>query len=110
MAGLTKEEKQMALIYAENGADFMFISTPQLCNLIINGDSRATKINKTLVSIILSKQPIRLDSRMIIEYCKGTLDKNNKWLFDQGHIKVVPARLEKPKLVRSKEDNDRKEN
>lgn len=106
MNGLTPEEKQTALTYALNGADFMFIPSHELCNGITQGCPQAVEINDVMTSIILQGKPIRLDSQMIIKYCKGSLDRKNTWLFDNGNIKVVPDHLTQPKLVRTEEDKE----
>ena len=104
----TEYEKNMALQYANNGCDFMYIPSTNLCEKIAKGDIRAKGINRVMMSIILKRDPIRLDSNMVIKYCMGTLDKNNTWLFDNGDIKVVPPRLKEP--VKLKEKKKKKEN
>ena len=104
MNGLTPEEKRMALQYALNGADFMFEPTSELCNKIVLGCPEAVGINDVMTAIILQRKPIRLDSEMIIKYCRGTLDRRNTWLFDNGNIKVVPCQLKKEVKVKTKED------
>ena len=109
MNGLTLEERDMALRYALNGADFMFIPTPELCNQIVQGCPQAVGINIIMTAIILQRKPIRLDSKMIIKYCMGTLDKKNTWLFDNGNIKVVPDHLTQPVKLKPKKDQTKKE-
>jgi len=106
MNGLTLEEKQTALGYAVNGADFMFVPSPELRGWVVQGCPQAVGINDVMTSIILQGKPIRLDSKMIMKYCQGTLDRKNTWLFDNGNIKVVPDHLTQPKLVRSEEDKE----
>ena len=109
MDGLTAEEKLQVLVYAKNGADFMFIPSSNLCNLIVTGSEQTMDINQTLIAILLTRKPIRLDTRTIIKYCKGTLDRKNTWLLDHGDIKVVPPKYKKPELVRKnnlEENND----
>lgn len=102
MNGLTLEEKQKAIQYAINGADFTFIPSPELCNKIIQGCPQAKGINNVMISIILSRKPIRLDSEMVIKYCQGTLDKKNSWLFDNGDIKALPHQLKAPVKLKPK--------
>ena len=104
MNGLTLEEKREALIYVSSGADFMFIPSPELCNKIIQGCPESIGINKVLTSIILSREPVRLDPNMVMKYCLGTLDRNNTWLFDNGNIKVVPHQYKKPVKLKSEEE------
>jgi hypothetical protein len=107
MNGLTSEEKRQALIYAINGADFMFEPSSELCNKILQGDEKAHGINSVMTAILLEKKPIRLDTDMIIKYCKGTLDKNNTWLFNNGNIRVVPPRFKQPIKLKPKEEDIR---
>ena len=109
MMGLTVEEKQRALNYAFGGADFMFIPSPWLCEMIAKGTPKTIEINKVLVSVLLTRKPIRLDTNTVIDYCNGELDDNNTWLLDHGDIKVVPPKYKKPDLVKSKEENDLEE-
>jgi len=109
MNGLTAEEKRVAYQYALNGADFMFEPTSELCNKIIQGCPESIGISRVIKAIILQRKPIRLDSRMVIKYCQGVLDKNNTWLFDNGNIRVVPARLKQPEKLKIKEDITKKE-
>jgi hypothetical protein len=106
MNGLTQEERQAALTYALNGADFMFMPSPELRGQIVQGHPGSIGINDVMTAIILQGKPIRLDSKMIIKYCKGSLDRKNTWLFDNGDIKVVPDHLTQPKLVRTEEDKE----
>lgn len=106
MNGLTIEEKDTALTYALNGADFMFIPTSELRSQIVLGCPQAAGINDVITSIILGGKPIRLDSKMVIKYCMGSLDKKNTWLFDNGDIMVVPAHLTQPVRLRPEEDKE----
>ncbi len=106
MLGLTSSEKQMALNYAYNGADFMFRPSTSLCNMIATGNPETMELNQTLVAILLTKKPIRLDTNTVIEYCKGTLDYRNTWLFDHGDIEVVSPKYKKPELTKDMEDSE----
>ena len=89
---LTTLEKIRAKQYAVNGATFMFIPHSSLCEKIIQDDPRTVGINSDLKIYIL-QGPIRLDPKMIIQYCDGTLSRNNTWLLDQGDIKVEPVKI-----------------
>ncbi len=89
----TEEEKIIAINCARNGCDFMYIPSIELCNKIIQGDPRAKGINTIIMTTLLKKQTMRLDTNMVLKYCAGTLDKNNTWIFDNGDIKVVPPRF-----------------
>jgi len=110
MLGLTSNEKQMVLNYAYNGADFMFRPSASLCDMIVAGSTETAELNKTLVAILLTRKPIRLDSNTIIEYCRGTLDYRNTWLFDHGDIEVVSPKYKKPELTKDMEENNLEEN
>jgi len=109
MTGLTPEEKNQALVYAKNGADFMFVPSTNLCNTLATGSQETEGINNILVAILLTKQPIRLDTNTVVKYCKGTLDFKNTWLLDHGDIKVVPPQYKKPEIVKQKEKPSPKE-
>ncbi len=104
MNGLTEKEKQQALVYIKNGADFMFVPSTELCAMLINDSPQTRGINQVMTSILLEMKPIRLDPNIVKKYCRGTLDRNNTWLFDQGNIKVVPHQFKKE--VKLKEENN----
>ena len=103
MLGLTSEEKSQALTYAHSGADFMFVPSTDLCEKLVAGSPETIGVNRTLVAIILSREPIRLDTDTVKEYCKGTLDRENTWLLDHGDVKVVPHQYKRPELVKTEE-------
>jgi len=92
--GLMDEEKKMALQYASNGATFMFIPLSSLSQSVSMGSSETNGIAEVFKIMILKKEPIRLETKMIIKYCQNTLDRKNTWLLDQGDIKVIPKKLE----------------
>ena len=103
MLGLTEEEKQRALTYASGGADFMFIPSSELCNLIIKGSPETVNINSVLISILLNRKPIRLDVATVIKYCKDKLDNKNTWLLNHGDIKIVPHKYKESEFIKLKE-------
>ena len=103
MLGLTEMEKQKTLTYASGGADFMFIPSSELCNLIVKGSPETININCVFVSILLNRKPIRLDIATVIKYCKNKLDNKNAWLLDHGDIKVVPHQYKKTEITKIKE-------
>ena len=105
MLGLEENERQIALQYASGGADFMFISSAELCTMIAKGSPETIEINSTLMAILLTRQPIRLDTSTVVKYCYGTLDRKNTWLLDHGDIKVVPHQYKKPELTKQPENN-----
>ncbi len=104
MAGLTVEERHTALTCATNGADFMFVPSPHLCNLLVIGSPETTGINSTMVAILLNRKPIRLDTATVVKYCRGTLDRKNTWLFDNGNIHVVSPKDKKPEITKAMAD------
>ena len=106
MLGLTSSEKQMALNCAYNGADFMFRPSTNLCNMIATGSTETAELNKTLVAILLTKKPIRLDTNTVIKYCRGTLDYRNTWLFNHGDIEVVSPKHKKQEITKAPADGD----
>ena len=104
MNGLTLEEKRTAFQYAMNGADFMFMPSPELSSKIVQGCPESIGINHVMTAIILQGKPIRLDSEMVKKYCAGTLDKKNTWLFNNGNIKVVPSQFKQPVKLKTEEE------
>ncbi len=106
MAGLTVEERQTALTCATNGADFMFAPSPHLCNLLVIGSPETIGINSTMVAILLNRKPIRLDTATVVKYCRGTLDRKNTWLLDNGNIHVVSLKDKKPEITKEMADED----
>ena len=106
MTGLTVEEKHIALICASNGADFMFIPSPHLCNLLVVGSPATIDVNKTLVAILLAREPIRLGTATVVKYCRGILDQRNTWLLDNGDIKVVSPKYKKPEITKAQAESE----
>jgi hypothetical protein len=106
MTGLTVEERHTALTCATNGADFMFVPSPHLCNLLVIGSPETIGVNSTMVSILLTKKPIRLDTVTVVKYCQGTLDRKNTWLLDNGNIHVVSPKHKKPEITKAMADED----
>ncbi|MHA1469472.1 MAG: hypothetical protein ACTSSP_02790 [Candidatus Asgardarchaeia archaeon] len=100
--GLTEHEKNIALNYAFNGAEFMFIPSAILREMVVRVTEETKDLNPSLIEFLLSGKPIRLESKMIIEYCNDRLNTKNTWLLDRGDIKVVPPRFE----TKMKENNN----
>jgi hypothetical protein len=90
---LTEEEKIVARKYALNKAEFMLVPTALLRNLILQNHPSTIGIIDPLKIFLLEGKPIHIEAKMVIQYCDGTLDDNNTWLFDQGNIKVVPEKI-----------------
>lgn len=91
---ITDQEKKVVLEYLEKGAEFMFVPTSFLCDLVSKGDEKTDGINKQLKIYILEKKPIRLSEDIIKKYCNGGIDLKNKWVLDNGDIKIIPNRFE----------------
>jgi hypothetical protein len=85
----TEEEKKIAKKYALNKAEFMLVPTSSLRNMILQNHPSTIGIIDQLKVFLLEGKPIRIEPHMVIQYCDGTLDYNNTWLFDQGNIKVI---------------------
>jgi hypothetical protein len=92
----TEEESRQALEYVRNGAEFMFIPHANFCNLVVQDDPSIAGIATIFKIMILRKQPIVLDPKIIIKYCKKTLDRKNTFLLDNGDIKVIPNLVKNP--------------
>ena len=89
---LTNEERRRALEYAEKGSTFMFIPSAQLSNMITKGHPQTEKLNKSLRVFLIERDAIKIDTNLIVQYCRGELDNKNTWLLDHGDIKVIPWR------------------
>jgi hypothetical protein len=92
----TEDERKTALEYANNKAEFMFIPTPELRDKIVKNHPMTVGIVDPLKGFILEGKPIHITADMVIQYCHGSLDIDNTWLFNQGHIKVIPQGFEIP--------------
>lgn len=90
---LTEQERKIAKNYAAKGATFMFIPSQHLVNLIVQGHPHTSNINNSLIPFILEKAAIKIETDMVLQYCDNKLDVNNRWLLDQGDIKVVPEKV-----------------
>ena len=98
---LNSEERIQALQWAKNGATFMFMPHQKLINMIVLDAPGTKDINKTLKYTLLQNKPIRMETKMIVDYCLGTLDSKNSWVLDHGDIKVIP-----PQFETKKKEND----
>jgi hypothetical protein len=72
----------------------MFIPSAHLKEMIGRDDEIISKVAKAFKLAILSNSPIRLDKEMVKKYCKKTLDIRNKFILDNGDIKVIPVSIE----------------
>ena len=95
MNGLTDDEKRQVLNYAANGADFYFIPSSTLVNYVVKNTPEVEKIAKTFRTMIIQQEPILIDPKMIVKYCRGKLDRKNTFVLDNGDIKVLPVELPK---------------
>lgn len=86
----TKEEAEQALTYAKNGAMFMYRASESLSNEFLHGTPACKGMAKFLQKMIMTREWINIDSDMVVKYCTNKLDMKNKYLFDNGDIKVIP--------------------
>ena len=91
---LTEEERKQAIEYALNGAQFQFLPSQLLANMVTKDSFKTEGVNVIFRIMIMRREPIRLKTSLIMKYCKYKLDKQNTWLLDQGDIKVIPKRFE----------------
>lgn len=86
----TKDEATTALLYAHNGAMFMYRSDIYLSAKILSGDTTSDGMSDMVKEMLISRTWINIDSAMVIKYCLKNLDKKNTYIFDNGDIKVIP--------------------
>jgi hypothetical protein len=91
---LTVEERQQAIIYATNGAMFMYRSSIEFANEVSKCSPSSEGMPDFIKIMIITRQWINLDYKTVIEYCKGTIDSRNRYVFDNGDIKVIPEPIE----------------
>jgi hypothetical protein len=91
---LTEEERGRAIEYALNGAQFQFLPSQLLANMVSKDSPETKDVNIVFRIMIMKREAIRIKTSMILKYCKHKLDKQNTWLLDQGDIKVIPKRFE----------------
>ena len=83
-------EAAQVRVYSKNGARFMFIPSPILVNLVVQGKHPYIKsLPKTFKNVILQNKPIRIEAQMAIDYYDGTSDDKNYFILDHGDIKVI---------------------
>ena len=90
MAGLTNEERRRVYEYASNGAEFFFIPSSHLKEMIARDEGVVSGVAPSFKAVMLSKDPIRIDSKMVMKYCFHKLDRKNTFILDNGDIKVIP--------------------
>jgi uncharacterized protein YlaI len=93
MSGLTEDERRQAYTYATNGAEFMFIPSSHLKEMIARNDEIISGVAETFKIVMLSNNPIRIDNNMVISYCTKRLDTKNTFILDNGDIKVIPVSI-----------------
>lgn len=94
----TEQERQQATTYAINGAMFMFRAGDKLAQEA-SLDAITTKgMSKYMKMMIMTREWINIDSDMVIKYCNGTMDRKNKYVFDNGDMKVIPERWDSIKI------------
>lgn len=94
----TEQERQQAMTYAINGAMFMFKAGDRLAKEASVDDTTVQGMSAYMKMMIMTREWINIDSEIVIKYCKGTLDGKNKYIFDNGDIKVIPERWDSIKI------------
>jgi len=87
--------------FLDNNADFMFIPSSDLVQMVEKNEHTDIKKMPDLFKDILKKnKPIRISGDLALRYYEGTLDKKNSFVLDKGDIKVIT----KPINIKLKED------
>jgi len=86
----TEDESRQALVYAKNGAMFMFRANEELSTEALKGGDFFNGMPEFLKIMLIKRIWINLDSKTIVKYCKKTIDRKNKYVFDNSDIKVIP--------------------
>lgn len=86
----TEEEARKATTYARNGAMFMFRASAELSAEILTGGQASVGLPEFLKIMIMKREWINIDSATVVKYCNNTIDMKNKYIFDNGDIKVIP--------------------
>ena len=94
----TEQERQQAMTYAINGAMFMFRAGEKLAQEASQDAITVQGMSKYMKMMVMTREWINIDSDMVIKYCNGTLDGKNKYIFDNGDIKVIPERWDSIKI------------
>jgi hypothetical protein len=94
----TERERQQAETYAINGAMFMFRAGEKLAKESSLDAITIQGMSKYMKMMIMTREWINIDSKMVIKYCNGTMDRKNKYIFDNGDIKVIPERWDSIKI------------
>ena len=86
----TEDEARQAVTYAINGAMFMFRASADLSAEILIGGQASVGLPEFLKIMMIKREWINIDSEMVIKYCRNTIDARNKYIYDNGDIKVIP--------------------
>lgn len=79
----------------KDGVDFMFIPHQKLLDDIINNSNfYVKKLPINAKKALLSKKPISISSRIVLKYYKGTLDKKNAFIFDNGDVEIIREKID----------------
>ena len=75
---------------AQRDIPFKFTPSAKLCELVLKNE-HPNVINLPIAYklLFLQKEPVLINSQMVIDYLQGTLDIKNKWLLDNGEIACV---------------------
>lgn len=91
------KEKEVSIVKKaiKNEADFMFIPHQKLLDDIINNSNfYVKKLPINAKKALLSKKPISISSSIVLKYYKGTLDKKNSFIFDNGDIEIIREKID----------------
>ncbi|HUS49066.1 MAG TPA: hypothetical protein VMZ91_02820 [Candidatus Paceibacterota bacterium] len=78
--------------WMRNGADFMFIPSSQLIEMVVRGEHPSVKsLPDPFKYVIMQNKPIKIEGKMALDYYKGQLDNSNTFILDHGDIKVIPS-------------------
>jgi len=88
--------KEVAQVFEwmRNGADFMFLPSSQLLEIVARDDHPAIKsMPKPFKYVLMQNKPVKIEGQMALDYYKGRLDDNNTFILDHGDIKIIPDRF-----------------
>ncbi len=93
MANVSKEEaatlRQMIKFH---DPEFYFVPTPRLIELVSKGEHPKVKTLPDFIKIMFLNNPpdpVSISSILVLKYINGSIDENNKFLFDNGVLRVI---------------------
>jgi len=74
----------------DNKVEFYFIPSARLKDLILQNTHQVIqKLPQDLKVIFLQSQGVSITNDMVMDFIDGTIDNNNKFILDNGEIRVV---------------------